>query len=149
MLVSHHENNVANMVTRNGAPKYAANKGKNRPFCSHCEQHGHTKDSCFTLHGYPPGWKDKKFVKSANQNYKSNPGERNFVKYNSTAAAVHVNEHIDTSVEDVSTGFDEGSYHQFLEYQKFRSSQQPQQTKEQFLHTGICCCKQNHNSCTR
>lgn len=58
MLATYSENQSANMAQGDG-PKYA-NKGKDRPYCTHCGQNGHTKDSGFQLHGFPPGWKDKK-----------------------------------------------------------------------------------------
>lgn len=31
-------------------------------FCSHCKIVGHSVERCFKLHGYPPGFKHKKFV---------------------------------------------------------------------------------------
>lgn len=41
-----------------------ANKSKNvskdRPICAHCCISGHTKDKCFKMHGYPPGYKKYK-----------------------------------------------------------------------------------------
>uniref|UniRef100_A0A803Q475 Retrotransposon Copia-like N-terminal domain-containing protein n=1 Tax=Cannabis sativa TaxID=3483 RepID=A0A803Q475_CANSA len=30
---------------------------KNRPFCTHCNIHGHTIEKCYKIHGYPPGFK--------------------------------------------------------------------------------------------
>lgn len=35
------------------------NQKKERPFCTHCNFHGHTPDRCYKLHGYPPGYKQK------------------------------------------------------------------------------------------
>ncbi|CAM8879093.1 unnamed protein product [Rhodiola kirilowii] len=32
-----------------------AGRVKQKPYCSYCHQPGHTKDTCFKLHGYPPG----------------------------------------------------------------------------------------------
>ena len=32
---------------------------RDRPICSHCGINGHTVDSCYKLHGYPPGYKPK------------------------------------------------------------------------------------------
>lgn len=29
---------------------------KDRPLCAHCGLLGHTKDKCYKLHGYPPGY---------------------------------------------------------------------------------------------
>ena len=35
------------------------NQRKDRPFCTHCNFHGHTIEKCYKLHGYPPGYKPK------------------------------------------------------------------------------------------
>ncbi|KAK6162879.1 hypothetical protein DH2020_002720 [Rehmannia glutinosa] len=32
---------------------------RDRPFCTHCNFHGHTVDKCYKLHGYPPGYKPR------------------------------------------------------------------------------------------
>ncbi|KAL5540434.1 hypothetical protein UlMin_044950 [Ulmus minor] len=32
---------------------------KERPFCTHCNFHGHTIEKCYKIHGYPPGFKPK------------------------------------------------------------------------------------------
>uniref|UniRef100_A0A2N9HIV2 Reverse transcriptase Ty1/copia-type domain-containing protein n=1 Tax=Fagus sylvatica TaxID=28930 RepID=A0A2N9HIV2_FAGSY len=40
---------------------------KERPLCSHCGITGHTVDKCYKLHGYPPGYKFKNKMHSANQ----------------------------------------------------------------------------------
>ncbi|CAM8893240.1 unnamed protein product [Rhodiola kirilowii] len=44
------------------AGNYSTNTGSNptntrsrRPFCSHCQTSGHVKETCFKLHGFPPG----------------------------------------------------------------------------------------------
>lgn len=34
-------------------------KPRERPFCTHCNKHGHTVDKCYKLHGYPPGYNVK------------------------------------------------------------------------------------------
>ncbi|XP_073307175.1 uncharacterized protein [Primulina huaijiensis] len=36
-----------------GPPKFP----KERPFCTKCNIHGHTVDTCYKIHGYPPGSK--------------------------------------------------------------------------------------------
>ncbi|GMI70513.1 hypothetical protein HRI_000720600 [Hibiscus trionum] len=33
--------------------KAGSDFGSNRPWCSHCNRVGHTKEKCFKLHGYP------------------------------------------------------------------------------------------------
>ena len=47
------------------APKTFAKIDKSKLFCNHCKRPGHTKDSCFELHGYPTWW----------EKGKSQPGE--------------------------------------------------------------------------
>ncbi|KAL5581465.1 hypothetical protein UlMin_013907 [Ulmus minor] len=32
---------------------------KERPFCTHCNFHGHTIEKCYKIHGYPSGFKPK------------------------------------------------------------------------------------------
>ncbi|CAM8891122.1 unnamed protein product [Rhodiola kirilowii] len=39
---------------QNRVSKYGANRGK-RPSCTHCHMQGHTKDTCYKIHGFPPG----------------------------------------------------------------------------------------------
>ncbi|XP_073361538.1 uncharacterized protein [Aegilops tauschii subsp. strangulata] len=42
------------------APKTFAKTDKSKLFCNHCKRPGHTKDSCFELHGYPTWWEKGK-----------------------------------------------------------------------------------------
>ncbi|XP_057473002.1 uncharacterized protein LOC130761511 [Actinidia eriantha] len=44
-----------------GNQNSASYKGqkKDRPFCTHCNFHGHTIEKCYKLHGYPPGFKPR------------------------------------------------------------------------------------------
>jgi hypothetical protein len=42
---------------------------KERPLCSHCGITSHTVDKCYKLHGYPPEYKFKNKVHSANQSF--------------------------------------------------------------------------------
>uniref|UniRef100_A0A0D9VA30 Retrotransposon gag domain-containing protein n=1 Tax=Leersia perrieri TaxID=77586 RepID=A0A0D9VA30_9ORYZ len=39
---------------------YQKDREKEKLFCDHCKTTGHTKEKCFKLHGYPPGWKKGK-----------------------------------------------------------------------------------------
>ncbi|KAL4295330.1 hypothetical protein GQ457_12G017960 [Hibiscus cannabinus] len=51
----------------NRAKQKASNPPKkSRPQCSYCSLLGHTKDKCYKLHGYPPGYKSRGVVSHAN-----------------------------------------------------------------------------------
>ena len=47
-------NLVAAVPTTNTRPK------KMRPTCSNCHKPGHLKEKCYFLHGFPPGYGDKR-----------------------------------------------------------------------------------------
>ncbi|CAM8886686.1 unnamed protein product [Rhodiola kirilowii] len=53
----------ANQNSTRGAPsRYSnqtaqSNKGRKSLFCTHCQLQGHVKETCYKLHGYPPGYK--------------------------------------------------------------------------------------------
>ncbi|XP_062118808.1 uncharacterized protein LOC133832488 [Humulus lupulus] len=50
----------------------------NRPFCTHCNIHGHTVGRCYKIHGYPPGFKTNKPKEAAaNQLHTSNDTSTN------------------------------------------------------------------------
>ena len=38
---------------------------RGRPFCTHCNIHGHTVERCYKLHGYPPGYNKSNKPKDA------------------------------------------------------------------------------------
>ncbi|XP_073030872.1 uncharacterized protein [Primulina eburnea] len=40
---------------------------RGRPFCTHCNIHGHTVETCYKIHGFPPGLKTR--YKSGTKNY--------------------------------------------------------------------------------
>ena len=40
------------------------NQKKDRPFCTHCNYHGHTIDKCYKIHGYPPGFRQRQNTQS-------------------------------------------------------------------------------------
>ena len=42
---------------RNNSNNRSKGSSKNRLLCAHCGMLGHTQDSCFKLHGYPPNYK--------------------------------------------------------------------------------------------
>ncbi|KAL5557118.1 hypothetical protein UlMin_039354 [Ulmus minor] len=48
-------------TSNSGSHNYGVSKGyrKERPFCTHCNFHGHTIEKCYKIHGYPPGFKPK------------------------------------------------------------------------------------------
>ena len=35
---------------------------KGRPWCDHCRRSGHTKDTCWKIHGKPADWKPSRFA---------------------------------------------------------------------------------------
>jgi len=41
---------------------------KDRPFCSHCNIHGHTREKCFKIHGYPLSFKKSRNTSAAVNN---------------------------------------------------------------------------------
>ncbi|CAM8878685.1 unnamed protein product [Rhodiola kirilowii] len=41
--------------TRNYEGNNTINRSNQRPFCTHCQQPGHTKETCWKIHGFPPG----------------------------------------------------------------------------------------------
>nr|XP_029124407.1 uncharacterized protein LOC114914836 [Elaeis guineensis] len=47
------------------ANKEIGSKKRNKKYfrCDHCKKTGHTRDRCFELIGYPPGWQSKNQVK--------------------------------------------------------------------------------------
>ncbi|XP_039048916.1 uncharacterized protein LOC120189802 [Hibiscus syriacus] len=47
------------------------NTRKNRPLCIHCNILGHTKDRCYKLIGYPPGYNSKNWSPSTSSRGKS------------------------------------------------------------------------------
>uniref|UniRef100_A0A803PSQ4 Retrotransposon Copia-like N-terminal domain-containing protein n=1 Tax=Cannabis sativa TaxID=3483 RepID=A0A803PSQ4_CANSA len=58
---------AANQASRNKKP---------RPMCSHCQKPGHYKDKCYFLHGFPPGYGNRKPADATN-NKKSDPSSSN------------------------------------------------------------------------
>ena len=39
---------------------YDARQKKGRPWCDHCRRPGHTKETCWKIHGKPADWKSNK-----------------------------------------------------------------------------------------
>lgn len=50
---------------------------KNRSTCSHYGLNDHLDESCYNLHGYPPGWKPK-HQRSNSQQRQNTPTSANF-----------------------------------------------------------------------
>lgn len=49
-------------------PSYGSEFKRSSPFfCDHCKLTGHSIDRCFKLHGYPPGFKHKRFANCVQQ----------------------------------------------------------------------------------
>ncbi|KAM6559400.1 hypothetical protein CsatA_028639 [Cannabis sativa] len=66
---------AATSSSRPPAPKAK----KPRPMCSHCKKPGHWVDKCYFIHGFPPGYGDKKRSEepskaAINQNTSSSTG---------------------------------------------------------------------------
>ena len=49
---------VSALVTR-GPHARSGPRQSQRTYCEHCKKTGHTKDTCWTLHGKPTDWKSK------------------------------------------------------------------------------------------
>lgn len=61
--------NLSTMATRTDVNKKPGNnvyKKKERPLCTHCGLNGHTIDTCYKHHGYPPGYKPKPRISKSN-----------------------------------------------------------------------------------
>lgn len=50
---------------------------KERPFCIHCNSHGHTIERCYKIHGNPPSYKHKKINNNVSVNQVSNSTDPN------------------------------------------------------------------------
>ena len=53
-----YRNNSGGYKNNSGNHNTGGYKGqrKERPYCSHCNFHGHTIEKCYKIHGYPPGF---------------------------------------------------------------------------------------------
>lgn len=61
-------NHLLTMATRidpNKKPSVVYKK-RDRPLCTHCGLNGYTVDTCYKLHGYPPGYKPKPRISKPN-----------------------------------------------------------------------------------
>ncbi|CAM8887428.1 unnamed protein product [Rhodiola kirilowii] len=70
-------------------------KARQRPYCSYCQQAGHTKETCYKLNGYPHGHKlykgkSNKRAAAAN-NVLMNPTEENIVSQGSSLSQISSN----------------------------------------------------------
>ena len=45
---------------------------KERPFCTHCNFHGHTIERCYKIHGYPPGYKPRPKTQTGSTQFSAN-----------------------------------------------------------------------------
>ena len=55
-----------------GQANYGRGQSKGRPFCTHCNYHGHTIETCYKIHRYPPGFKQKQKAPTSHQNAMAN-----------------------------------------------------------------------------
>ena len=53
-----HTDNARKDTQSSGSNRNSFQK-KERPFCTHCNFHGHTIERCYKIHGYPPGHKPR------------------------------------------------------------------------------------------
>ncbi|KAL5577040.1 hypothetical protein UlMin_018739 [Ulmus minor] len=60
---------------------------KERPFCTHCQYHGHTIEKCYKLHGYPPGFQPRQ--RDNHPNSQSAMNHSSNTSYSTTQAAVN------------------------------------------------------------
>lgn len=44
---------AALQVNRSESRNFRSTNKRVRPFCDHCNKHGHTRQTCYQLHGYP------------------------------------------------------------------------------------------------
>ena len=51
------------LVSKSGPPPHGRstpdprpNRKGDRPWCDHCQRHGHTRSTCWVIHGKPPNW---------------------------------------------------------------------------------------------
>ncbi|KAK4708446.1 hypothetical protein R3W88_029371 [Solanum pinnatisectum] len=74
-------------------------------FCEHCKMHGHTKNICYKLVGYPEDWKFKKKYDNASD-YRSSNVARGMNSHK--AYDIANNMQVDKCNEDASGSVDEG-----------------------------------------
>ncbi|XP_075490971.1 uncharacterized protein LOC142529341 [Primulina tabacum] len=61
------------LVVETESHAYAANAPrKSRPYCDQCRKLGHTKDTCWKIHGKPPDWKPRDQNSRGDQGAKGN-----------------------------------------------------------------------------
>ncbi|KAK8316902.1 hypothetical protein V6Z12_A13G074000 [Gossypium hirsutum] len=61
-VAGHHPSENSALISRGPQSqrfKDGIDSGSKRPWCSHCNRVGHTKEKCFKLHGYPEEKKQK------------------------------------------------------------------------------------------
>ncbi|XP_012837652.1 PREDICTED: uncharacterized protein LOC105958190 [Erythranthe guttata] len=79
-------------------------KKKDRPYCTHCNFNGHTIETCYKLHGYPNGYKSKKFQPSQSRGNNVNQAsvivEDPFV---SQSSSDKTQESVDSLLQSLST----------------------------------------------
>ncbi|KAL9666287.1 hypothetical protein QQ045_000615 [Rhodiola kirilowii] len=86
---SFHNNNNDNynrQNTRNNTAESTLNRSR-RLFCNHCQTPGHSRDTCYKLHGYPPGHRLHKSQGMSNSNKGNNKSSVNNVITNHTPSA--------------------------------------------------------------
>ncbi|XP_073112313.1 uncharacterized protein [Elaeis guineensis] len=77
---------VKPMIER--ANKEIGSKERNKKYfrCDHCKKTGHTRDRCFELIGYPPGWQSKDRVKDRGNGAETDSQHQGGVAVNATTS---------------------------------------------------------------
>ncbi|PON67470.1 hypothetical protein PanWU01x14_102730 [Parasponia andersonii] len=80
---------------------------KERPFCTHCQFHGHTIDRCYKLHGYPPGYQPRQKDNSNASNNSNSAFAHQASSFTNTPTAIP-NDH--SSVSNFLQNLDTSQY---------------------------------------
>ncbi|PON52071.1 hypothetical protein PanWU01x14_211860 [Parasponia andersonii] len=82
---SDHSNSRGQFKGNNSSGGYKGQR-KERPFCIHCQYHGHTIDQCYKLHGYPPGYQPRQKDSTQASNVSANTNQVSaFLSQNASA----------------------------------------------------------------
>ncbi|XP_075499485.1 uncharacterized protein LOC142537893 [Primulina tabacum] len=85
---------------------------RERPFCTKCNIHGHTIDTCYKIHGYPPGYKLKgKFPTKPSPTVVN----QTFGTHVNQTSGTHISSNVDThSSQNMLQKFDKAQVEQLM-----------------------------------